>query len=79
MKYVLNTPYEQLVFDNEKALENAIISECCTKCIVDLFLDIPTEDMLQMTRWEMISELLMTDCGAEMIVGHIADGDGDDD
>ena len=68
MKYILTTPEDEYFLTDIKSLEKRMISMMCTECAIDLFMDIPTEVMMEMSHEDMIEELMLTDCAAEWYI-----------
>ena len=68
MKYILTTPDDEYFLTDIRSLEKRMISLMCTECAIDLFMDIPTEVMMEMTNKEMIEELMLTDCATEWYI-----------
>ena len=68
MKYILTTPDDEYFLTDIKSLEKRMISLMCTECVIDLFMDIPTEVMMEMSHEDMIEELMLTDCAAEWYI-----------
>jgi len=68
MKYILTTPDDEYFLTDIKSLEKRMISLMCTECVIDLFMDIPTEVMMEMSHEDMIEELMLTDCATEWYI-----------